>query len=115
MGQSTPVTITLYDKNDEPETFSRIIVPWGILKRSLVLAKEYHLDEKNNLDELEPEAFDAIAGLVCEIFDNQFSVADLDKRADISDVLSIFREITLRAEQAIAREGNPTPPARKRR
>ena len=105
MTTGTPLTITLYGADDEIEkTYSRIVVPWGILKRAVRLSKELDLE---NMDET---GVDALAGLVVEAFGNQFSIAELDEKADVSDMISVITIIVNKAN-GIMPTSNPTKPA----
>ena len=43
---SAPISITLYDKNDQPiKTYQRDKIPWGFLKRAQLLAIELQVTE----------------------------------------------------------------------
>ena len=90
--QGTPVQLTFYDANDEvTATYSRLVIPWGILKRAVRLMET--LDQAN----MSEADVDAIAGLVVEVFGNQFSVADLDSGADVGEMLAVLTAIVQRA------------------
>ena len=68
--KNTPITITLYDENDEVKgEYQRLIIPWNMLKRAL---KFRELDT-NNLE----KTFDELAGFVCELFGNRFTMEEL--------------------------------------
>jgi len=98
----TPITITLYGANDEvKKTYSRTVIPWGILKKAIALTK--------NLDEENVSSLDAIAGLVVEAFGNQFSIQDLDEGADFGEMISALQNIVARASALVqANQVNPT-------
>jgi hypothetical protein len=109
----TPITITLYGANDEEkQTFSRMVIPWGILKKAISLTKS--LDEKH----VGSQDIDAIAGLVVEAFGNQFSIQDLDAGADVGEMISVLQNIVARASGIVqANQVNPTmaPGSKKRK
>lgn len=93
----TPISITLYDADDAPvKTFTRSVVPWGILKRAIKMAKHLNsnvLDVKN----LNEDLMDELAGLVVTIFGDRFSIEDLDKGADITDMVTVIEQIVSKA------------------
>jgi hypothetical protein len=86
-----PIKVTLYDENDEIiAEHSRRIIPWGILKKAL---KFKDLDKANISD----KDMDSMADLLCEIFGDKLTIADIDKYMDIGDVMSVIGAITVRA------------------
>jgi hypothetical protein len=87
----TPISITLYDGNDEEiETYERSRIPWGILKKAL---KFKGINVKNA-----DEAFiDDLANFVVEAFGNRFTLEDLDKGADITDMFTVLQALVSRA------------------
>ncbi len=105
-----PIQITLYDEHEEvKETYSRSRVPWGILKKAIRLSKL-----NTDLDKISAEDIDAIAGLVVEIFGDQFTIAELDKGADVSEMMTVLQAIVTRASRLV--KANPTvPPAKPKR
>lgn len=89
---ATPISITLYKENDEVKgEYQRVIIPWKMLKRAL---KFKGLDE-NSIDE---KTFDALAGFVCELFGNKFTVDELGNGADISEVFAVIQSVVSRAQ-----------------
>jgi len=103
---NTPITITLYGANDEEKrTYSRAIIPWGTLKRAIRLTKSVNQNAISEGD------MDAIAGLVVEAFGEQFTLDELDKGADIGEMLVVLENIVSRAGALV--KANPTnlPPS----
>jgi hypothetical protein len=101
----SPITLTLYDAQDEKVgEFTRTIIPWGILKRAVRLSKTMNKEDPSEED------MDALAGLVVEIFGNQFSVEDLDNGADVSEMVAVLTAIMSKANAVMP---NPTRPAGK--
>ncbi len=97
----TVLKITLYDENNEVKAeYTRLFIPWKLLKASIRLMK------KINLDDLTEEAADELAALVAEVFGNQFTVDQLNEGADISEMLTVIMAVAARANAL-----NPTPPA----
>ena len=106
----TPITITLYGANDEEkQTFSRTVIPWGILKKAISLTKSINAEAVGSQD------IDGIAGLVVEAFGNQFSIQDLDAGADVGEMISVLQNIVARASVLV--QANPTmaPGSKKRK
>lgn len=101
----TPIEITLYGPDDEViKDFSKLVVPWKILKRAMRLIKLQNKDEAD----LTEEDIDSIADLVVEAFGGQFTRQDLDNGADISDMMSVLQMIVNKAQGLLP---NQTPPA----
>jgi hypothetical protein len=99
MGKGAPITITLYDENDEPKTqFQRLIVPWGMLKRAIRLSKD--LDVEN----ITEDSLDALSGFVVELFGNKFSIKDLEDGAELGEIIAVIQAVVSKARGVI----NPT-------
>jgi len=96
--------ITLYDpKTDEIKgTYTRVFVPWKLLKQAVKLAKGLKPEE------MDEQQVDSLAGLVVEVFGNKFSVEDLNEGADVSEMIAVLNTIVARAGGAIST--NPPPP-----
>lgn len=89
-----PVTITLYDENDEEiNTYSKSVVRWGMLKQAIKLAKQLDGKEKD----LSEENMDAISSFACRLFDDKFTKEQLEDGADISEVMACFKAVVNRA------------------
>ncbi len=102
----TPIEIVLYDSDDKPiKTYTKSIVPWGILKKAIKLAKGLDID---NMSE---ESFDELTAFVVAAFGDRFSTKDLDDGADITDMITVLTMIMSKAE-ALMPKTNPTPPGR---
>jgi hypothetical protein len=103
MSEIAPMVIHLYGEDDElKKTFSRSFVPWKVLKMAVRLAPI--LDGAT----LDDAAVDALAGLVVEVFGNQFSLDDLNAGADLSEMMAVLQTITTKAKGGLT--GNPTRP-----
>lgn len=88
---ATPVSITLYNENDEVKgEYQRLIIPWNMLKRAL---KFKEIDEKA----VDEKTFDELAGFVCELFGNKFTIEELGEGADISEVFTVIQSVVARA------------------
>jgi hypothetical protein len=101
-GMQSPMRITLYDpETDEvKQEFTRMFVPWKLLKLAVRMAKSMDME---NMTE---EDIDTLSGLVVEVFGNRFSVADLDGGADVGEMVTVLNTIIGRARGIGA---NPTP------
>lgn len=102
---SAPVTITLYGPDDEVlATYSRSIVPWGLLKRAWRVS-----NKMQGSAEMSEEIFDELSGLVVELFGDKFTAAELSKGTDMGEVLAILQEIIARAERVMPKVNPMTP------
>jgi len=102
MSNPTPMVIRLYDDDNEFKEYTRLFVPWKLLKMAVTLAKELNLDPENMTE----KDVDALSGLVVEVFGNQFSIDDVNEKADVSDMISVLHTIIAKATG----NANPTPP-----
>jgi hypothetical protein len=97
----TVLKITLYDQDNEVRAeFTRLFVPWKLLKASIRLMKKLDV---NNITE---EIVDELAALVVDIFGNQFTADELNEGADIQEMMTVIMAL-----QAKAGALNPTRPA----
>ena len=104
MPNFAPIEITLYDENDAIKAkYTRSKLPWGIPKKAVQLSKS--LGDVENISESD---IDAIAGMVVEIFGDQFTVEDLDKSSDVSEMMTVIQSIVTRAGVLV--QANPTLP-----
>ncbi len=104
MPKSTPMQITLYNEDNEVVgTFTRLFVPWKLLKAAVRLAK------KLDLSNMSEEDVDDLAGLVVEVFGNKFSIEDLSNGADISEMVAVLNTIIAKAQGGMP---NPTAPGK---
>ena len=93
MALQTPLQITLYDpETDEVKaSYSRVFVPWKVLKYAVGLAKG--LDAANMTE----DQLDQLAALIVEAFGNKFSIQDLNDGADISEMMTVLNQIIAKA------------------
>ncbi len=102
-----PISIKLYGPDDEElKTCTRSVIPWGILKKAIRINQTIGKKAGGDLDE---EDVDALAGLVVEIFGDQFTVEDLDKGADVSEMMAVIQAIVARAGALV--QADPTAPS----
>jgi len=102
MPKNAPMVVHLYgDDNEVVKTFTRSFVPWKMLKKAVKLSKQV------NFEDLKAEDVDQIAGLVVEVFSDQFTLEDLDNGADVGEMLAVIQNIVARANGVSL---NPTPP-----
>ncbi|MGA2488781.1 MAG: hypothetical protein ABSF99_01145 [Anaerolineales bacterium] len=101
---SSPITITLYSDNDEKKAeHRRLIVPWGFLKRAIKLNKA--LGDGKDISE---EQIDQISDMLVEFFGGAFNREELEKGADVSEIMTCFESIVSKASGMLP---NPKPPA----
>jgi len=106
MALQTPLQITLYDpETDEVKAnYSRVFVPWKVLKYAVNLAK--NLDAANMTE----EQLDQLAALIVEAFGNRFSIQDLNDGADISEMMTVLNQIIAKARGGEGPLENPPTP-----
>lgn len=82
--------------NEEYEvikTYSVGIIRWGMFKKALELSKSISTDAK------QAEAgFDGLSSFICDLFNNQFTVSELEQHADIGDVFSCYKAVINKAK-----------------
>lgn len=126
---NTPITLTLYDKNDEPiQTFSRGIVPWGVMKKAMTLmeslqelsepkAEKTWLDKfagwfkRAKTDNPTAASMAMLEEFIVEFFGHKFTASDL-KNADTAELMAVLQSIIARANSAMP--ANPTKPQTRR-
>lgn len=115
-----PITLTLYDKDDQPlKEYTRSVIPWGLLKKAVRLTDSFQeqpaakkrfgifpVSETVNAQERQMEA---ISQFVVDLFGNQFSVRQLEEGADMGEIMTVFQAVLQRASAVV--KTNPTPPA----
>lgn len=96
--KKTPVELTIYGTDDDVlKELSRLIVPWGLLKKA---AKLQQIEQEN----LEAADIDEITDLVLEIFEGQVTREELEKGADLGDMLTVIMSIVMRAKGLVPNE-----------
>ena len=102
------VELELYGTDNEViKKLSRVVVPWGILKKTLRVQKAIAGKE---MEAITPEDMDEMAGLVVEIFgEDQVTRDDIDKYADLGDVIAVIAAVGNRARGLVPN----APPAAK--
>ncbi len=92
-----PLKITLYDpETDEvKKDYTRSFIPWRLLKKSIRMSKVLaNIDQEN----LQDEDVDAITSLVVDVFNDQFTVEELNNGADLMEMIAVIQGIIARAE-----------------
>jgi hypothetical protein len=89
------IELELYDENNESvKKLARVVVPWGILKKAVRLARV--LDKAS--DQLDESEIDQIADLVVQIFgESNVTRKELDQYADVGDMMTVLMGIINRA------------------
>jgi len=96
MPKSAPLTLNLYDKDDEiVKTVTRSFVPWKMLKKGITLQKQLGTKEPN---EYEEEDIDTLTGYIMAIFEGQgLTVEMLDEQSDIMEMITVIQSVVSRA------------------
>jgi len=102
---STPLKITIYDPetNDVRKEYSRSFIPWRILKKAIQISKTLAKIDQAEITEAD---VDAIASLVVDVFGDQFTIAELNDGADLSEMMTVLQAIISKAEGMVPN----TPP-----
>ena len=103
---STPLKITIYDPetNEVRKEYSRSFIPWRILKKAIQISKTLAKMDQAEITEAD---VDAIASLVVDVFGDQFTIAELNDGADLSEMMTVLQAIISKAEGMV-----PNPPPR---
>lgn len=87
-------SLNVYGKDSEIEkTVGTNFVPTGLFIKALKMSEDIKEDGKTEL-----EAFDVITEIVLTLFPD-LTKEELMNKCDIGDVISIFKQITVRANQ----------------
>ena len=102
-----PVELTIYDSENEPvKKLSRLIVPWGVLKKAVRLAKSI----AKNPDDLGESDLDELTGLIIQVFgEDKITREELEAGADIGDMIVTIQAIVGRGQGLLP---NAPPAAR---
>jgi hypothetical protein len=105
-----PIEITLYGPDDEPlKTYRCAIVRWGLLKKASRLSQQMDVDASG------PDAAEAslseVSQFVVSVFNDQFTVEELEAGADFGEVMTVLQAIISRAKGLV--QANPTLPPQK--
>lgn len=102
-----PVELTIYDSENEPvKKLSRLIVPWGVLKKAVRLAKSI----AQNPDDLGEYDLDQLTDLIIQVFgEEKITREELETGADIGDMIATIQAIVGRGQGLLPN----VPPAAK--
>jgi hypothetical protein len=102
-----PLEIRLYSPEDEATIYTRSIIPWGVLKKAMRLQKTFADPKK-----IEPEDLDSLSALIVQAFGDRFTIDQLDKGADVDEMVAVMNQIIARAGLRMKDEAkvNPTLP-----
>lgn len=101
-----PVELTIYDSENEPvKKLSRLIVPWGVLKKAVRLAKSI-----TKADDLGESDLDELTGLIIQVFgEDKITREELEAGADVGDMIVTIQAIVGRGQGLLPN----APPAAK--
>lgn len=108
-----PIQITLYGPNDEElKTLARTRVPTWILLQAIELSEQLEgFDQAKANAETIKSMFEALGGFVVEVFGQQVSLDEIIKGCELSDLITVIKAVSNRAQGMVAK--NPTKrPAR---
>ncbi|MCL2695443.1 MAG: hypothetical protein FWE69_03850 [Clostridiales bacterium] len=88
-----PICLTLYDENDETvRDLQKSVVCWGMMKQALAVGK---IIQQHGEDS--PETVDAITAFVCRFYDDKVTIAELDRGAELREVMAVYHAVMRRA------------------
>lgn len=94
------IELTLNGPEEEKKVYRRSFVPFRLLKEAVKIQKlAGQLGDEMSFDE---KTVDDLADFVVAFYGNQFSRDELLDKAELSDVMKVFGQIT-------SRIGNPNP------
>lgn len=97
------IELTLYNSDNEPvKELSRLIIPWGVLKKSIRLARMI----TKKADELGEEDLDSLTSLIIQVFgEDKVTAEELEAGADIGDMIATIQQVVARGQGLV-----PNPP-----
>jgi hypothetical protein len=99
----TPIQLTLYDENgEEIKTYSRTHVSWEFFKR----ATNNRIPEDGILSD---DDMSLIYKFVCDFYDNQFTVKELENGADVRETLSVVAQASRLVAEIMQEQGIKFP------
>lgn len=121
----TPLKLIVYNSDSEiVKELSTTIIPWGLMKRAIRIAKKMGLTsdttQKKKPEELiqalDDEAIDEMTGLVSDVFYGQTDIEELNAGVEISEMWPVMFQVINRAFREMGTmtgtnsPANPTPP-----
>ena len=89
---SALISLTLYDKEDQPiKTYEKSVIKWGLMKKAIKLGKSMNIEDFGETD------LDKISEFVCDLFDNQITLKELEDGADMGEVFAAFKGVISKA------------------
>jgi hypothetical protein len=116
---TSPIKLTIYDpQTHEPKKeLQTSLVPWGILKRAIKLAKSLDYDQKEEdsgdqintmLEKLGEDGFDNLTGLVADVFHGQVTIEEIEWGTETGEMINVLQAVVTRAFSEFKKTGNPT-------
>jgi hypothetical protein len=97
-----PIKITFYNSDDSVKAeYSKLRIPLGLVDIALELAE-------NQEPKSDRETWETIKAFIVEVFGEQFTLDELNKGADLGDILSVFSMIVAKINN-VSRSFNPNP------
>lgn len=97
-----PIQITFYNPDDSVKAeYSKLRIPLGLVDIALDMSE-------NQEPKSDRETWDSIKAFIVEIFGEQFTLDELNKGADLGDIISVFNMIVAKIGNVL-RSFNPNP------
>jgi hypothetical protein len=111
------IKLTIYNAEHESvNELSTALVPWGILKRAVKLAKSLgteSLTQEQVLEALGEEGFDNLTALVADLYHGRVTIEELEWGTEASEMLAVLQAVVTRAFAELGSAGpDPTPPGK---
>jgi hypothetical protein len=99
---SVPIKITFYNPDDSIKAeYSKLRIPLGLVDIVLDMAE-------NQEPKSDRQTWEVIKSFIVEVFGEQFTLDELNKGADLGDILSVFNMVLTKINN-VSRSFNPNP------
>jgi len=97
-----PIQITFYNPDDSVKAeYSKLRIPLGLVDIALDMSE-------NQEPKSDRETWTAIKSFIVEVFGEQFTLDELNKGADLGDIISVFNMIVAKIGNVL-KSFNPNP------
>lgn len=111
-----PITLIIYNpETHEPvKTLHQSIIPWGIMKRTMKLAKSLKITPEMTQEEmiasLSDDAIDDLTGLVADVFAPRVTIEELNQGVELAEMLPVMMQVISKAFGQMGGGADPSKP-----